>query len=470
MKTGVDTHQSFFGKTGVIVGSAIVGVLSNSIQTSFFTLPEESFASISGPQFSIAATIITALALLLMALLARRSPRFVAAVPYLGLALTGMGLAALVCSDLTPALLIAAALLIGTGVAFGFGFWIVITAGFGYRTAVLVLAGFRCLSALGSFAARAVGSFEVWPALLVALFALSVPLTIAYARHGGWAQDPEEHTEAKPGASGRSEVGKLRQSIVFVCVFGFTSGALRAFSQIEHVNIFSAAMLTCTIAGILLALAIVTFARHGFEARAVRVAMLLGLATLYLVFPFAPEGWWVVFFALGDMLYVAASMHMNFATVAAAKNNPLVALVVLGVFKGCVFLSVGLGFAANSILYAFLGRSTTGLLTLSLVVVYLVMLGALPSILRKSEKSAALVDMTGPQIRSNDMLRKVYGLSDREMDVLILTLGGSSASVAADKLYVTENTVKTHLKRMYVKLGVHSKDELRSLVAECLGG
>ena len=144
------------GRVAVIVGSAIVGVLSNSIQTSFFTLPEGSFGFLPGSHFSIAGTVVTAVALLLMALASRRSPAFVRAIPYLGLVLTAIGLLALAGSGAAPLLLMAAAVLIGTGVAFGFGFWIVVTAGFGYKVAVLVLAGFRALSALGAWAARAV--------------------------------------------------------------------------------------------------------------------------------------------------------------------------------------------------------------------------------------------------------------------------------------------------------------------------
>lgn len=445
----------------------MVGVLSNSIQTSFFTLPEGSFGFLSGSHFSMAGTVVTAVALLLMALASRRSSAFMRAVPYLGLGLTAAGLAALGGSGGAPLLLVAAALLIGTGVAFGFGFWIVITAGFGYDAAVLVLVGFRALSAVGAWAARAIGSFELWVGLLAMIFLLSVPLTMVNARHcDAWR---EIGCSVSPSA-GSAAIARLRPSLIFVCVFGFASGAQRAFCQIEHVAMLSAVLLICTLAGVALALAIARLAPHGFETRAVRVAMLTGLATLYLAFPFAPEASWPAFFGLGDVLYVAATMHMNFSTVAATRDDPPATLVALGLFKGCVFLSAGLGFAASNGLHAFLGRSTTGLLTLSLVVVYLVMLGALPSLLRRADNQATLVGLTEQQIRSNTTLRKAYGLSDREMDVVILALGGSSASSVAEKLYISENTVKTHLKRIYAKLNVHSREELRDLVTECVQG
>lgn len=466
MESREEKEGTWARRASVVVGSALVGVLSNSIQTSFFTLPEQSFGVLPGSYFSIFGTVVTALALLAMALVARRSPKFVRAVPYLGLVLTGLGLAAMALGNGAPGFLIAADLLIGVGVAFGFGFWIVVTAGFGYQVAVLLLVGFRILSALGSWAIRAMGSFELWMILLVVLFAALVPLTLVNARNTShvWRLAGESAMR-KERVTG---IASLWPSIAFVCVFGFASGAQRGFCQIEHVTIFSTVILAGTLVGALGAFAIVKLAPRGFEGRTVRIAMLLGLATLYMAFPFAPERYWIVFFGLGDMLYVAATMHMNFVTVATTRERPLDTLVVLGVFRGCVFLSVGLGFAANNVLHAFLGRSTTGLLTLSLAVVYLVMLGALPSLMRKTEKQSTLVSLTEEQIRSNHMLRKMYGLSDREMDVVVLTLGGSSASAVAEKLYVTENTVKTHLKRIYAKLDVHSKEELRALVTDCV--
>lgn len=53
-----------------------------------------------------------------------------------------------------------------------------------------------------------------------------------------------------------------------------------------------------------------------------------------------------------------------------------------------------------------------------------------------------------------------YGLSPREQEVFVLFAQGYSANHIADNLTVSPHTVKTHIKRIYAKLGVHSKDEL----------
>ncbi len=51
-------------------------------------------------------------------------------------------------------------------------------------------------------------------------------------------------------------------------------------------------------------------------------------------------------------------------------------------------------------------------------------------------------------------------LSPRERQVAELLLEGESASSMAAKLGVSEHTVRNHLKGIYRRLGVHSKDEL----------
>ena len=56
------------------------------------------------------------------------------------------------------------------------------------------------------------------------------------------------------------------------------------------------------------------------------------------------------------------------------------------------------------------------------------------------------------------------GLTKREEEVMVLFSRGNSKSKIADMLYVSEGTVKTHIKSMYRKLDVHSRQELIDLI------
>ncbi|MDR2493188.1 MAG: LuxR C-terminal-related transcriptional regulator [Coriobacteriales bacterium] len=58
------------------------------------------------------------------------------------------------------------------------------------------------------------------------------------------------------------------------------------------------------------------------------------------------------------------------------------------------------------------------------------------------------------------MLSSTYGLSRRESEVLPYLVRGRSAGYVADVLFVSENTVRSHIRRIMEKTGVHSKQDL----------
>jgi DNA-binding CsgD family transcriptional regulator len=57
-----------------------------------------------------------------------------------------------------------------------------------------------------------------------------------------------------------------------------------------------------------------------------------------------------------------------------------------------------------------------------------------------------------------------HSLSEREVEIVSLTYRGYNAKRIADELFIAESTVYTHLKRIYRKLGIHSKQDLIKLV------
>lgn len=63
-----------------------------------------------------------------------------------------------------------------------------------------------------------------------------------------------------------------------------------------------------------------------------------------------------------------------------------------------------------------------------------------------------------------DTLASVYGISPRERDVLIETLHGYSMKNAAQKLGISPETVRTHLRNVYAKTGTQSKQALIRLI------
>jgi DNA-binding CsgD family transcriptional regulator len=62
--------------------------------------------------------------------------------------------------------------------------------------------------------------------------------------------------------------------------------------------------------------------------------------------------------------------------------------------------------------------------------------------------------------------KEKYGLTAREKDVLSLILTGITANDTAQKLYITERTVKAHLSSIYRKTGTKNRVELSMIISE----
>lgn len=79
------------------------------------------------------------------------------------------------------------------------------------------------------------------------------------------------------------------------------------------------------------------------------------------------------------------------------------------------------------------------------------------------EPSVVFVDTVSYQAKC---LARQIGLSARELEVLEEFARGRSAAFIAEKLFISPNTVKTHLRRIYEKAGIHSRRELLDMMEE----
>ena len=58
-----------------------------------------------------------------------------------------------------------------------------------------------------------------------------------------------------------------------------------------------------------------------------------------------------------------------------------------------------------------------------------------------------------------------FGLSPREREVFAMLARGRDRAYIEKRLMVSRNTVKTHVKHIYAKVGIHSHQDLIDLVA-----
>lgn len=78
-----------------------------------------------------------------------------------------------------------------------------------------------------------------------------------------------------------------------------------------------------------------------------------------------------------------------------------------------------------------------------------------------SEDAGAIRDRTSKQCLQ---LQERFGLSARETEVMELIARGNSMAAIADRLVISENTVRTHAKHIYTKLDIHKRQELLDLL------
>lgn len=78
--------------------------------------------------------------------------------------------------------------------------------------------------------------------------------------------------------------------------------------------------------------------------------------------------------------------------------------------------------------------------------------------------SASASDVPDRIAAQAQLLRTHYRLSARETEIMELIARGNTVARIAEMLVVSENTVRTHSKRIYAKLDIHKKQELIDLI------
>ncbi len=68
------------------------------------------------------------------------------------------------------------------------------------------------------------------------------------------------------------------------------------------------------------------------------------------------------------------------------------------------------------------------------------------------------------------MAGRSIGLTERESEILSLLSTGMTNRELGTSLYVSENTIKTHLRSLYAKLGVRNRAQAASLAGQGILG
>ncbi len=134
---------------------------------------------------------------------------------------------------------------------------------------------------------------------------------------------------------------------------------------------------------------------------------------------------------------------------------------------GLATLSFAIGKSTGILFLLFASSKTTTITLVVLFVVYLTAM-ALASMMPKSPSKANSTSSSTTSERSLEtrctQIIEHYRLTPREADVLIYLAYGRSSTYIAKELHVSTETVKVHIKHIYEKTGIHSRNELLNMV------
>lgn len=190
-------------------------------------------------------------------------------------------------------------------------------------------------------------------------------------------------------------------------------------------------------------------------------------------------------YAVDNVAFAIVSMFMIMTALKAVSafcQNPL---FIGGLVCGVMYFAIQLGRMVCLAVSWFIGMDAVGILIVSVIILYVVALAAISSgvFVRQAVKSGDVMEPAGTgnaeaadkenrkviisvasvteeQMRENPVYRRQYKLTDREIDVAVLLLAGYNATDVAKILMISVNTVKTHAKNLYAKMGVHNRREL----------
>lgn len=333
----------------------------------------------------------------------------------------------------------------------------------GLRRAILYLFGAGIVSALAKTA------LLVLPALPMAVFCCIIPLLSALFCNRALSMPLE--IAPTPVLFEPRDVAALWKVVLIFAIFSIANGSMLAL-QAPH-RVFDTLPLflgerACELALCALVLVYVFALKRSFDfVQLWRIVMFL-LATGFLIDILMPASSVQPFFVAVSLNFIVLFVWLTLADIAHHSSIP--APLVFGIGWCCYTLPI----FAGSLLA--LGAPLLGdSYKYATVLLYIVALTS-AFCLETRDRSMKLIfhDLSSePRPAPQDFesidercrtVAAQHHLTTRELEVMQMLCRGRSKAYIAETLFITENTVKGHARRLYAKLNVHSKKELQQLI------
>ncbi len=227
-------------------------------------------------------------------------------------------------------------------------------------------------------------------------------------------------------------------------------------------------MLISSLASVALGIAIVFFSRRVSFTGLFRWAVPCVIITLVL---HGSSGLWAGFVssAIGDTLDSLIQVLVYLFAITLAKQGKAPVALGVGLLNGSVQLGVLFGNLAGSACAGPAAASSEAAFLSALICLVALVGIAAPQRepIEVRPMAAAGSDALEHSLMVGcEVLQERFGLSDRETEISFLLARGYNRPYIREKLFISKNTVATHIRHIYGKLDIHSKEELIDLVTE----
>ncbi len=194
------------------------------------------------------------------------------------------------------------------------------------------------------------------------------------------------------------------------------------------------------------------------------------LTTVLLLFPFIGEQARIIVPYVGGMAFVMLSMVITIESIEVSTRHTASFTTVYGLYAGLLYCANSVG----NIVAAGLGENFLFEETSLMGIMFALLYGCSIVMFFITRKSTPGTEANpseegrSPEEGTVDAVCQAIiaeqGFSERKAEVFSLLAHGYDIPTIAKKLFLSENTVRTHTKKIYAALDVHSKQEIIELV------
>lgn len=288
---------------------------------------------------------------------------------------------------------------------------------------------------------------------------------------------PSSDKEHRDVSQARSIVGKAMLAVLLI---QFVSNSCREFcfgAEVAAGAGSGSRFLQVYIFVLLATVAVAVILLRGFAANKAdtwipscyRIAIFAAIAGCLLAAPILGVYW-----GASSLAGTAVSLTSLFLWIIMAgichkyRERTIIYFAVLRI--GCAVGSLLATFAASGVLEAGTSIAAFTLLGVGVLLLFIVY----STVLTEATLSEALEliprQHRRPFVSRCRSLANQYGLTDRELEVLMLFAKGRDSAYIQDHLALSKSTVSTHRQHIYSKLGVHSHQAMLNLLYEDEGG